>query len=654
MKQLNSGTGAAGKSVTGGQWHGSVFLHLTLIGLLGLLAYCNTFHAPFQWDESAFISNNPIVKDMGYFLDLSRAKSFEFYDAVRNRYVGYLTFALNYRLGGLEVAGYHDVNLAIHILNAFLAYILVLITFRTPFLKGSPLGGRARWIALLSALLFVAHPVQTEAVTYVFQRLASLAAFFYLLSLAAYAGWRLEPSGGYRKYALYGASLVSAALAMKTKESAFTLPIVAALYELLFFSGPARRRVLGLLPLLLTLPIVPLSIAGTDKPAGDIISGMASATRGFSGITRADYLFTQFRVIVTYMRLLFLPVGQNLEYDYPLYHSLFQPQVFFSLLLLLAVASGALYLIYRSRSRLPETRLMGFGVLWFFVALSVESSVIPIQVVIDEYRVYLPSVGVFWAVSAGVFLMAARFGRSKMAKAVAVPLIAVPLVLACATYERNSVWAGRASLWEDVVRKSPALPYPHVNLGKIYMEMGRPEEAARQFRAAIRLKPDHVSAYSNLGMLYAVMGRTGDAIEELEAAVRIDPGYAKARVNLGALYAQMGRLDEAELELRTAITIRPEEPDAHNNLGIIYMERGSLEEAKREFQAAMRLDPDYAKAPYNLGLIYERQGLTGEAIEAFRTALRIDPGYARARRKLEELYGGQESFDKSTTEARRN
>ncbi|MBI4823704.1 MAG: hypothetical protein HY805_05685, partial [Nitrospirae bacterium] len=295
-------------------WLNRPFIHLILIAILGILSYSNTFNVPFQWDEQELIENNPIVKNLSYFLEPSKAKGFEFYNALKSRYIGYLTFALNYKLHGFDVTGYHVFNITIHILNALLVYFLVVLTFRTPYLSNPPSspfnkGGKegdlekGGYIALFSALLFVSHPIQTEAVTYIFQRLASLCAFFYLLSLVLYIKWRLQvtlsltlPHQGGGKWwgrlhyfrrlspspnplprgegvrgrvmplLLYLASLLSAILAMKTKENAFTLPIVITLYEFFFFKGSLGKRVLYLIPLLLTMLIIPLTLIGIDKP----------------------------------------------------------------------------------------------------------------------------------------------------------------------------------------------------------------------------------------------------------------------------------------------------------------------------------------------------------------------------------------------------
>jgi Tfp pilus assembly protein PilF len=575
--------------------------HLILIVLLGLLAYSNTFHVPFQWDESTYIIKNPFIKDFGYFLDPSAARGHELYGALKSRYIGYLTFAMNFALGGLEVTGYHLFNLVIHILNALLVYLLVILAFKTPFLKTSTLCGNARHVALFSGLLFVAHPVQTEAVTYIFQRLASLAAFFYLLSIVAYVNSRL--SSGKSSCAFYIISLVSAVLAMKTKENTFTLPIVILLFELSFFTGPVRKRLLPMIPLLLTLLIIPVTLAGMDKPVGDVIGDIVPATRGYQGLSRDVYLFTQIRVIVTYLRLLFLPVNQNLDYDYPVFRSFFDPSVLLSFVTLLVIFSLAIVLFFLSRTGRRDRRLVAFGIFWFFIALSVESSIVPIPVVIDEYRLYLPSVGAFLAVVTGAGLLLEKLRADKAGRITAAFLFMVPLLFAAMTFERNATWGSKVSLWKDVVRKSPSLVYPHNNLGVAYMAKGRLDDGIRQFRSALTLKPDHAPAYNNLGVAYARGGRYNEAMEAFQNALRFNSNGV----------------------------------DSLNNIGLLYRRQGDFAKAEQAFRKAMRIDPYYAKAHYNLGVLFEQQGRNEEALREFNKAVSLDPEYYKARMKLEEL-----------------
>jgi hypothetical protein len=467
-------------------------VHFLLIAVLGLLAYSNTFDSPFQWDERFFLERNPVVKDLSYFVEPSRAKGTEYYGLLRNRYIGLLTFALNHRLHEFDVAGYHIFNFAVHVLNALLVYTLVVLTFRTPHLRGSSLSGSSTGIALFTALIFVSHPIQTEAVTYIYQRLASLVSFFYLCSLIAYIRSRLA-RGRPSRYGLYAVSLLSAVVAMKTKENAFTLPLTVALYEYLFFSGPARARVIRLVPFILTMTIIPMTLMEAGLPMDGMTGQIGHATRGFDDVSRENYLFTQFRVVVTYLRLLVLPVRQNVYYDYPVYDTFFKPAVLLSFLFFLAVVIFAGYIFYRSRIN-PGLRPASFGIYWFFITLTVESSIIPIPMLINEYRVYLPSVGVFLAVATGAFLLMRRLRDGRARKAALAALVLMPLALAYAAYERNKVWMTDVSLWEDVVRKSPLKTKGHFNLGLIYLRKGLIDNAEREFGTVLELNPRDLEA----------------------------------------------------------------------------------------------------------------------------------------------------------------
>jgi hypothetical protein len=259
---------------------------------------------------------------------------------------------------------------------------------------------------LFAALLFAVHPIQTQAVTYIVQRFASLAALFYLFALVTYIKFRLislqtpilegqhhRPGISVKRYALYAVSLISVILAMKTKEFAFTLPVVMAICEFMFFKETLKRRMLYLAPIILTMVIIPPSLSDTSGSLSEI-GGIDEAAAEISGardkISRWDYLNTQFRVIVTYIRLLFLPISQNLDYDYPIYRSFFSPAVILSFMFLLLLFGIGIYLFYISRITHCALRITAFGIFWFFVTLSVESSVIPIDAL--EHRVYLPSV----------------------------------------------------------------------------------------------------------------------------------------------------------------------------------------------------------------------------------------------------------------------
>ena len=562
---------------------GSVALHFALIAVLGLLAYSNTFNVPFVFDDNRHIIENPIIKDLKHFIHPSEAEEIEILDlhsALTKRYMGYLSFALNYRFHGLIVKGYHITNLLIHIINGLLVYCLVVLTFKTPFLSLQG-GGRLRssraalgtsqsrpsvarndlnkYIALFSALLFVAHPVQTQAVTYVVQRLASMATMFYLLSLVSYAGSRLS-SGKMKRYSLYGLSIGSAFIAMNTKQIAFTLPVVITLYEFSFFREGLKRRTLFIIPFLLIMLIIPMTYIDEGKLLEDFKIDISHVPVG-QEISRHDYMLTEIRVLVTYLRLLVLPINQNLDYDYPVSHSFFEPKVFLSFMFLLGIFSFGIYLFHRSRIADHALRFIAFGIFWFFITLSVESSIIPLHP-LYEHRLYLPSVGIFGALGTRVFLLF-ETQRSKAVRTVFITLLVIVImILSIASYARNNVWQSEISLWEDAVRKSPNKARVNYILGKAYQEARLFDKAIEYNQIAVELKPDYAEAHNNLGMLYVAKGLTNKAVEHYKLALRAMPDY----------------------------------PKPHYNLGHVYLNKGFIEKARKEFELALRANPNYHRA----------------------------------------------------------
>ena len=539
-------------------------IHLVLIIIIGIAVYSNTFHVPFQFDDMELIQSNPVIQSLDNFL--SNTSGYEYNS---QRFITFLTFALNYHFGGYDVTGYHAVNLAIHLINALLVYALAFLILRAAFslqdpaftphasrftLHDSPF---TALIPLFSALLFVAHPVQTQAVTYIYQRLTSLATMFYLLSLVAYIMARNAgaASKGRRKTtsaALYLLSITSAVLAMKTKEIAFTLPIIIILYEFVFFRSSFKKKLLFVLPVLLTLAIIPISIIGTDRPLGEILADIGEKSRLQTDMPRWDYLVTQMRVVTTYVRLLFFPVEQNIDYDYPVYHSLFTPSVFCSFLFLLSLFGTGVYLLYRSRLSaqpaakgkarnvdnralpapfLPYYRLIGFGLLWFFITLSIESSIIPIVDVIFEHRVYLPSVGAFIAATSALFLFVVNMRKKfpRLEEIVVGVLTLAVLVFSGAAIARNALWKDTITLWEDAAQKSPNKGRVHHNLGRAYDTSRNPRKAYEQYLIATTVEPDFAKAHESLGISYMSMGAINEARKELSIALQLDPDLIEAR-----------------------------------------------------------------------------------------------------------------------------
>jgi protein O-mannosyl-transferase len=545
-------------------------IHMLIIAAAALLAYSNTFHVPFYFDDEPNIVRNPLIQNTQYLFYPSQycSQASPFTDErnacqfIHSRYIGYLSFALNYRLNGLDVTGYHILNLTVHILNGFLIYLFVYLTFRTPFFSGFPVRDHAQVIALFSSLFFITHPVQTQAVTYIVQRLASLAAMFYLLSAVLYIKWRLlqvktEQRGidtartqkilSSKSVFFYLTSLVSAAVAMKTKEITFTLPFIIVLYEIMFFSGKVSKRFIFLIPFFCTLFIIPFSIFSIDKPLGVLVHSMSEATRLFTTVSRWDYLLTEFRVIVTYLRLLIFPVNQNLDYDYPIYHSFFDPEVFLSFLFLLSIATLAIYLLYRYRNTRPYTRLVAFGIFWFFVTISIESSIIPIVDVIFEHRLYLPSIGLFISFTTAVYGLANTYRDKWKAgeKAIVAAFICITIILSGVAYSRNQVWRNPLHLWEDVVSKSPKNARGYYNLGLVYLLNGDLLNAKREWEMTLKIQPSHSYALNQLGNIYLMSNNLIEAKKYYLKAIQVNYRNIEAHYNLAQISETLNERNEA-------------------------------------------------------------------------------------------------------------
>jgi protein O-mannosyl-transferase len=591
---------------------------LVVIIFVGGFAYSNTFTVPFQFDDDAYVVNNPTLRTFRYFTSpseittLGQQSPTSFPIALRSafmtRIVGHLSLAVNYHLHGLHVVGYHVVNLMIHILNGILVYLILMATLKTEYFSSLSFTGTLEpraTIPIACSLLFVSHPIQTQAVTYISQRFTVLAAFFYLLSLLLYIRFRIS-SPGRKRPMYYVIGLGSAVAGMLTKEFTFTLPIIIALFEMTFFSGNRRDRIRIIIPFAATLLIIPVLIFIQQGTWNALDSTMRSITAADeTNIPRIHYLLTQSRVIILYIRLLFLPIGQSVDHAVPVYTSPFDLPVLFSFISLLALFSFGVYLYFAAKRKreYPELKLVSFGIIWFFVTLSVESSVIPLGELVAEYRVYLPSVGMILAVVSLVIYAARRASVIwSQSRGIFYGVLGIAIIsLGIGTYLRNTVWASEVSLWEDAAMKSPAKTRP----------------------------------LQNLGMYYSMQGRLAEAEEVLQKAIRIDPRNYELHNNLGIVYRKQGDLDGAIREYSIALQLQPTDPMAHYNIGNIYLAQGNLEGAIQEYQVSIRLAPDYDEAHNNLGIAYERSGKIDAAIMEFKRAISLNPENFNARNNLE-------------------
>jgi tetratricopeptide (TPR) repeat protein len=407
-----------------------------------------------------------------------------------------------------------------------------------------------------------------------------------------------------------------------------------------------------------------------DKPIGELIGDIDETVKGSTKLSREEYLLAEFRVLVTYLRLIFLPVNQNLDYDYSRYYSFFNIEVFSSFIFLTFIFGLSVYILLRYKDSAPHTRLISFGIIWFFINLLIESSIIPLSNVIYEHRMYLPSAGVFSALSIVVFMVIKRWDA--YTRVIAAMLAVIIIVLTGATYARNNVWKDDLTLWQDVVNKSPNKANGHYNLGTAFRDKGLNDKAIKLYRHAIKLDPNFLAAHFNLGETYQAKGLLNKAIMSYETAIKVDPvskigpyynlataystkglhnkaiqqyrlviglkpAHYRAHTNLGLEYEAKGLTEKAITHYKTAITLKPDEVKLYNLLGNAYISMRHFPEAVRQFKTAIRLDPALAVSHHNLGVAYRYQGDTELAITEFNNALRLWPGWVLPLKELEQI-----------------
>ena len=575
-----------------------------LIVLFVAAAYSNITRAEWAFDDEYAILENTRVHHLNDFQDVKRIFGYH-----PGRFLGYLSLAVNYRLNGENPFWYRVVNVAIHAWAALAVLAILRMCLGSRGLRLGLSEYDRNTLAMLGALVFACHPVQTESVTYVVQRMEALAGAWLFTCVALYMKARLdglrEPAAPrWRRVLLYLISWLCMLAGTMTKQTAAVAPALLALMDFVVIERSAKRwrprlarLMLYALPLLFAL-FVTLAIrhygAGTRGP------------------TTWHYLLTQAWAHVIYMRLLVWPVGLNLDYDILMATTPLDPRVIagtVSIALALAIAWAA-------RRKAP---LVTAGILWHFIALSVTSSFIVILDVVFEHRLY-PALPGFAMALLGMACL--RPSGRKAARTAGLVLV---ITLAALTNLRNTTWSTRVSLWGDTVAKSPGKARANLNYGHALLNANRADEAIPYLQKAVRLKPENVKAYDMLGQIHALKGDRAGAERLFKQALATDPDAGFVHNNLGLLYASAGRAEAAGKSFERAVELDPRNADALNNLGMFHFSAGRFDKAADFFSRAARERRGFATARKNLGMAKAMLGDHDEAVRALLDAHRLAP-----------------------------
>ena len=603
-----------------------------LIVVVGAVVYANSFSGAFVLDDEWAIQRNRLLRPQTPLWELFK----------RTRPVLKLSLALNYRLDyasarslkrskprpGEDVWGYHLVNVTVHILAALALFAVLRRTLFSDRLR-ERFGRAALPLALASALIWMVHPLQTNAVTYVIQRAEAMMGMFFLLTM--YCAVRAFQARRGR-WAWYAGATLACLLGAGCKEVMIVAPIVVVVYALIFAGrspGQVLRRhvwffvLLGVVAVLLAAHS--LAVAGASKSAG---------WGNVPGVSWYGYAATQFGVILRYLRLSFWPTGLCLDYGWPMAKTFTQivPPALVVVALLVATGVGLW--------RRPE---LGFLGVWFFLILAPTSSIMPIKDLIFEHRMYLSLAAVVVAVVCGVYRLGGLVGRRlglpgrALAAAGALAAIAAVAGLGVLTVRRNAVFQAESSVWRDVIAKRPDNARAHSNLGKALFFEGKIGQAIPEYRRAIELDDKYADPWYNLGVSYSRLGNPQAAIDCYKRAIKLNPKFVPAYNNLGTVLAKLGKNAEAVRYYAKALKIEPRYAMAHSNMGVALAKLNRLDEAAKSFRKAVEAEPEYAEAYHHLGVVLGRLGKVDEAIEAYRKALRRDEGLLRAHFNLAGL-----------------
>jgi tetratricopeptide (TPR) repeat protein len=619
---------------------GIVALAILLVLSLTFFAYRPALDASFVLDDGRNIVDSPAIR----WEELSVDNFRQVLDSalLRTRPVANLSFAFDHLAGGLNPRVFHRTNILIHLavgcVLLWISWLYVRVADRPGYRLQRSSGSVL--LVLVPVGIFLLHPLNTQAVTYIVQRMASLVTLFTLISFASYLMARYRVTS--RSHWWYVGAMVAWLLALGTKENAVLLLPVIVAYEACFFRGKWRGRIENALRVnwgrgwtiaFWAILAVVMALAGSlIMVASDGIGLFADFPgRDFNGIER---LLTQCRVQLFHLSQLIWPspIRLNLDHDFEVSRSLLRPLETLPALLIscgLLVAAVALA-VHRPR--------YGFPLVAYALLHSVEAGPVNLEIIF-EHRMYLPF-------SMLVLLLAvlASDGRGFRSVAIAT-MCAIALLFAGWTHARNEVWAEPLGLERDMALKSPDKARVQFNYALALSSDGRTDEALQYVRRAVELEPGESRHHQQLGELLLDLGRPAEAATAYDEALRLAPEGVRAVLGLGlalqasgdeeaalrhyldkgVFLARGGRPFEAMPILEAAASLTVVDANVYNALGNTYMAAGMGQRALEQYQLALNLDPDMEIAWYNLGTVADSIGRRDDALRAYEEFLSRAP-----------------------------
>lgn len=600
----------------------TIFLPILIIMLSIIVAYSNSMNCGWQLDDEPNITMNKVLQ----IKDLSSSSLKQSLYAAPNgrmeklyRPVACFTLALNWYFGRDDVFGYHLVNLSAHVITALLLYFTLLQLTHCPQVR-KRYQEHSYFIALFGSLFWALNPIQTQAVTYIVQRMAALAALFYLLAILLYLKGRVAAQLQ-KRLLFYTGCLMSFLLAIFSKENAITLPLALLLVEMVFFQDmgdhKVRRKLIYGMMAVAVCALLASSFLFLNK---DIFSFLYSyKTRYFS---LSERVLTEPRIIVMYLSQLFYPIPAKLSisHDIELSKSLFVPWATMPAIIFL------LSMVILAFLKIQKYPLLAFGILFYFLNHAIESSIIALELVF-EHRNYLPSLFLFAPIASLMKNCELYFGQRPIKKIItAFPVILVLMMIA-GTFLRNMDWKNTESLWSDALKKAPHTFRPHYYLAGLYQKRGQLDLALEHFTKSEKYfgqAADPLYAWSSLfngtATVYLQKGEFEKGLALIEQVLERNPEFEASMHNRVVAFLKLGRVDDALVEAKRLVRNFPDVPEYFFLKGVALLRLNDFYAAADSFLASVRVGPENVYMNLGLAVAAKLRGDYSQAIHYFKRA----------------------------------
>lgn len=590
-----------------------------LLALILLAAYANHFQNSFHFDDAHTIVNNAAIREINIPLFFSDARSFSSLPSNQSyRPLVSTLLAIDYQLGDGNPLPFH---LSIFALFVALVLLIALVIYRLV---------ETVWIAFGSAALFGLHPANADTVNYIIASAEIISALGIVASFVLFFEFPKL-----RRYDLF---VLPAALAILAKPPAAIFVALFAVYLMIFPSDETRLRRAARIAELFIICTVVLFFVQYMTPRSWVAGARDSH----------NYLITQPYVAWLYFKTFFWPSDLSADYDLNPFTTTDDARFWAGLLFVVALLTISILC-----ARSNRTRVIGFGLLWFLIAL-LPTSLFPLAEVMNDHRTFLPYVGLVIAVAGAIsFLWQTEIARIPATRvAISVAILLILCASAYAVFQRNKVWQTEETLWRDVTNKSPKNSRGLMNYGNTLMAKGDYNGALDYFHRALKLTPQYAVLFVNLAIAEGATNQSALAEQHFKEAMRLAPSSPDSYTYYARYLLAHGRSQQADTFIRSALSISPTDvtalellaqidqhqtktPEQYLALSLQKYNEGEFEESIADAQRALTLKPDYAEAFNNICAANNKLGRFEEAAKACEQALQIKPDFDLARNNLQ-------------------